>query len=74
MTAAPTPDNSQQHTADLREALQESARWLAHSAGREAATDPAYAERLLAAAEKAKAVLASTTDPRPGATSERDHP
>ncbi|MFF2964247.1 hypothetical protein ACFVT1_36390 [Streptomyces sp. NPDC057963] len=42
MTATPDhhAESQAQHIADLREALQESTRWLAHSAGREAATDP----------------------------------
>ncbi|MFJ2374968.1 hypothetical protein ACIOZL_19495 [Streptomyces sp. NPDC087769] len=67
MTATPDhPAEPQaQHIADLREALQESARWLAFAAGREAATDPTYAEWLLEVAEKARAVLAITADPHP---------
>ncbi|MES9587803.1 MULTISPECIES: hypothetical protein [unclassified Streptomyces] len=52
-----------QHIADLRAALQESTRWLAYSAGREAATDPAYADQLLAVAQQASAVLARSTEP-----------
>lgn len=49
-----------QHIADLRAAVQRAVPLLAFSAGREADTDPTYAEMLLTAARELENVLTRT--------------
>ncbi|MFJ2172114.1 hypothetical protein ACIOHE_04250 [Streptomyces sp. NPDC087851] len=65
----PTRDQSTadllQHITDLRAALQHAIRLPAHSAGREAAEDPRYSGRLMAATEGMAPVLARTAVPSP---------
>jgi hypothetical protein len=56
-TAAETHD---QNVTDLRTALGKAVQWLYFSAGREAATDPAYSDRLIAEADAMTELLART--------------
>ncbi|WP_405617683.1 hypothetical protein [Streptomyces sp. NBC_01508] len=61
MTTTPNrADDRDLHIAALRAALGTAKNMVAHAAGREAAADPAYAARLMAAAESMEDVLAHT--------------
>ncbi|SCE24917.1 hypothetical protein GA0115234_106956 [Streptomyces sp. DvalAA-43] len=60
-SSAPTPHTDDAaRVTELRSTLQKAGPLLAFCAGREAAVDPALADRLLAAAEEAEATLART--------------
>lgn len=67
MTNTPTHAAAIQdeHIADLRAALQRAVALIQFEAGREAATDPGQADRLIAAADGMADVLARTGLPAP---------
>lgn len=59
-TPASTADVRDQHVTDLRAALTRAVQEISFAAGREAADDPGYAERLMTIAESWEKTLART--------------